>query len=127
MRPGARGFLEVMIGLVVAVCGFTWWALRTEFWTLGQNDPISHFLSDMPKIGVALTGMGFGMFVMGLFAVALGLLIHAHWPAKSRWKKQDDEIAKFGDPDLRLPGIQTPGQAAYRHAASLWRLHTGGS
>ena len=55
--------------------------------------------------------------------LAFGVLMgHFWWPAKARWKKQDDEIARFGE-----PLCPTAHYGALReYAEELWRLHMGG-
>ena len=120
MRPGARGFLKVMIALVLLMVALVVYTTWTEFGTLAADDPISHFMSDMDKMGVAMFALGIGALGSSVFWVGVVFLVHAHWPAKSRWKKQDEAIERFSDPEYRSPG------EAWGHARALWRIHTGG-
>ncbi len=120
MRPGARGFLLVTIALVVVVLAFVAFTAVTEFWTLGQDDPISHFMHDMPKIGVFLFGFGVGGFGFSVLWAGISFAYHFWWAAKSSWKKQDVVIERLGDP-------YAVGLTTLRvHASTLWAIHTGG-
>lgn len=70
--------------------------------------PMSHAMADAPEIA--------GL----LFAFFAGLLLaHFRWPAKSRWRKQDEEIARFGSPPMH-----SPFEIA-QHAIRLWWIHRG--
>ena len=120
MRPGAKGFLKVMVALVLLSLVFVVFTTWTEFGTIGADDPISHFLSDMPKMGVAMFALVIGVLGSSVFWVGVVFLVHAHWPAKGRWKEQDDAIERFGD-----PATGTMDELA-RFALALWRIHTGG-
>lgn len=118
MRPGAKGFLLVVIGLVVGIALIVAWGVWTELKTLAADDPISHFMADTGPLGMAL--FGFGVAALGCSVLWLGLLfiVHFHWPAKSRWRKQDEYIATHGGPKS--------GMFAITYKNELWRIHTGG-
>ena len=124
MRPGAKGFLKVMVALVLLSLVFVAYATWTEFGTIGDDDPISHYMHDMSKIGVFLFGLGMGTLASSIFWLAVAWAFHFWFEAKARFRRQDDEIGRFGDPTC---AAATPPEGPwYGHAQRLWRIHTGG-
>lgn len=116
MRPGARGFLKVVIGLAVSILAFIIWTTVTEFGTLAEDDPISHFLSELGPLGGFLYGNGFGFLAASMLWIPIAFAFHFWWPAKSRWKLQDEAIALHGKPGEGMP--------CPSYKRMLWEIHT---
>ena len=98
MRPGAKGFLKVMVALVLLSLVFVVFTTWTEFGTIGADDPISHFMSETSRIGAFLFGLSMGVFGASLLWAPVAFAFHFWWPAKARWKIQDDYIKRVGAP-----------------------------
>ena len=110
MTSSSKTWLMIGGAIIIAV-GFE--MITVLVW----GHPMSWAMLEAPKIVVFVVGMAGGILVG-----------HFWWPARSRWKEQDDAIARFGDPaDLRAGGSEPRGgRLLLRHAERLWRIHTGG-
>jgi len=102
----AWGFLGMAMGVAL------------EFWTIGNNYPISWLLYDAPRMSVFLATAALVSWVWFQILIIVGLAIHAWWPAKSRWIAQDEMIEKYGEPN------DWDGDD-FGHAQDLWKIHTG--
>ena len=72
--------------------------------------PMSHAMADAPEIAGLLLAFFFGL-----------LLAHFRWPAKSRWREQDDYISRHGDPSTLR---SLPLGRIWGYADALWLIHT---
>jgi hypothetical protein len=94
----------VLIGAAVLA------ALGAEMVTvLVWRVPMSHVLADAPSIVV---------FVVGL--IVGGLASHFWWAAKSRWREQDECIARHGDPVRLREGRMAD---VWSYIDLLWLIH----
>lgn len=119
MRPGAAGFFKVMVALIALIVVFVAFAAWVEFGTLGEDDPISHYMHDMGKIGVFLFGLGMGTLAASVFWLAVAWAFHFWFEAKARFREQDEYISRHGGPKS--------GMFAITYKNELWRIHGGGS
>jgi len=90
--------------MVILVAMFVGYALHTELGTVGQNDPISHFAADLPKIAVFFMGLASGLLVGGILGAVLFLSAHFWWPARRAWKTCYDIVVEMGHPSQLPPG-----------------------
>lgn len=118
---------KAALAATLIITGFPAWGLLfivagvgLEFWTISNDYPISWLLYDAPRMSVFLATAALVSWVWFQILVIVGLAIHAYFPAKSRWPRQDRMIERFGD-----PRTHTTAKNAVAHATQLWRVHIG--
>jgi len=105
MRPESKTWLMIGAAIIVAV-GFE--TVTVLVW----GHPMSWAMLEAPKIVVAAISLVVGV-----------LMGHFWWPARARWKAQDDAVRIFGDP--HGGGVTANHDALCRYAEALWRIHRG--